>query len=141
MNLINGFTGLFSLGHAGFMAIGAYTSVLLTMDPAMKQMNFFLKPIVPILANIQLPFPVALVCGGLMAGLVAWVIGAPILRLKDDYLAIATLGFGEIVRVIFTNTQSFTNGALGLKRCRAIYYYLVELGNSCNNNCICCFIG
>ncbi len=115
MNLINGFTGLFSLGHAGFMAIGAYTSVLLTMDPAMKQMNFFLKPIVPILANIQLPFPVALVCGGLMAGLVAWVIGAPILRLKDDYLAIATLGFGEIVRVIFTNTQSFTNGALGLK--------------------------
>ncbi len=43
------------------------------------------------------------------------VIGAPILRLKDDYLAIATLGFGEIVRVIFTNTQSFTNGALGLK--------------------------
>jgi len=115
MNLINGFTGLFSLGHAGFMAIGAYTSVLLTMDPAMKQMNFFLKPIVPFLANIQLPFPIALICGGIMAGFVAWIIGAPILRLKDDYLAIATLGFGEIVRVIFTNTQSFTNGALGLK--------------------------
>lgn len=115
MNLINGFTGLFSLGHAGFMAIGAYTSVLLTMDPATKQMNFFLKPIVPFLANVQLPFPIALLFGGLMAALVAWVIGAPILRLKDDYLAIATLGFGEIIRVIFTNTQSLTNGALGLK--------------------------
>lgn len=115
MNLINGFTGLFSLGHAGFMAIGAYTSVLLTMDPATKQMNFFLKPILPFLANIQLPFPVALLFGGIMAGIVAWVIGAPILRLKDDYLAIATLGFGEIVRVVFTNTQSLTNGALGLK--------------------------
>lgn len=115
MNLINGFTGLFSLGHAGFMAIGAYTSVLLTMEPSMKQMNFFLKPIVPFLANVQLPFPIALVIGGLVSGAVAWVFGAPILRLKDDYLAIATLGFGEIIRVVFTNTQSFTNGALGLK--------------------------
>jgi len=115
MNLINGFTGLFSLGHAGFMSIGAYTSVLLTMEPSMKQMNFFLKPIVPFLANVQLPFPIALLIGGLVSGAVAWVFGAPILRLKDDYLAIATLGFGEIIRVVFTNTQSITNGALGLK--------------------------
>lgn len=115
MNLINGFTGLFSLGHAGFMAIGAYTSVILTMTPEVKAMNFFLKPIVPFLANVQLPFPVALLIGGLVAAGIAWIIGAPILRLKDDYLAIATLGFGEIIRVIFTNTQSLTNGALGLK--------------------------
>ncbi len=115
MNLINGFTGLFSLGHAGFMAIGAYTSVLLTMSPAIKQQNFFLVPIVPFLANVQLPFPIALVIGGCVAGLVAFIIGAPILRLRDDYLAIATLGFGEIVRVIFTASQSITNGPLGLK--------------------------
>ncbi len=115
MNLINGFTGLFSLGHAGFMAIGAYTSVLLTMSPAVKQQNFFLVPIVPFLANVQLYFPIALLIGGIAAGLVAWLVGAPILRLRDDYLAIATLGFGEIVRVLFTASQSLTNGPLGLK--------------------------
>ncbi len=115
MNLINGFTGLFSLGHAGFMAIGAYTSVLLTMSPAIKERNFFLMPIVPFLADVQLPFAVALLIGGCMAALVSWLIGAPILRLRDDYLAIATLGFGEIVRVIFTANQSLTNGPLGLK--------------------------
>ncbi len=115
MNLINGFTGLFSLGHAGFMSIGAYTSVLLTLPPMVKQQNFFLVPIVPFLADVELPFPVALVIGGFAAALVAWLIGAPILRLKDDYLAIATLGFGEIVRVVFTASQSLTNGSLGLK--------------------------
>ena len=56
LNVINGFTGLFSLGHAGFMAIGAYTSALLTMSPEQKSINFFVKPIVPFLANIQLNF-------------------------------------------------------------------------------------
>lgn len=115
LNLINGFVGLFSLGHAGFMAVGAYTSALLTMSPELKQMNFFLKPIVPWLANIQLPFFLALIIAGIMAAIVGFFIGAPILRLRDDYLAIATLGFGEIIRVIFTNTQTLTNGALGLK--------------------------
>lgn len=115
MNIINGFTGLFSLGHAGFMALGAYTSAILTMTPAMKQMNFFIKPIVPLFANVQLPFPIALLIGGLVSAVIAWIIGAPILKLRDDYLAIATLGFSEIIRVVFTNTQSLTNGALGLK--------------------------
>lgn len=115
MNLINGFTGLFSLGHAGFMAIGAYTVAILTMPPAMKEMNFFMKPIAPFLANIEMSFLPALIIGGLMAGLFGFLIGAPVLRLTDDYLAIATLGFAEIIRVVFTNTQSITNGALGLK--------------------------
>ncbi|WP_051531249.1 branched-chain amino acid ABC transporter permease [Clostridiisalibacter paucivorans] len=115
LNLINGFTGLFSLGHAGFMAVGAYTSALLTMSPDMKEMNFFMKPIVPFLANVEVPFYIALLMGGIMAGLAGFLIGAPVLRLRDDYLAIATLGFGEIIRIIFTNTQSLTNGALGLK--------------------------
>lgn len=115
LNLINGFAGLFSLGHAGFMAVGAYTSALLTMSPELKEMNYFLKPIVPWLAKVEWPFPVALLMAGIVAGIVGFIIGAPVLRLKDDYLAIATLGFGEIIRVIFTNTQSLTNGALGLK--------------------------
>ena len=115
MNLINGFTGLFSLGHAGFMAIGAYTVAILTMPVAMKEMNFFMKPIVPFLANVEWSFLPALFMGGIMAGLFGFLIGAPVLRLTDDYLAIATLGFAEIIRVVFTNTQSITNGALGLK--------------------------
>lgn len=115
LNLINGFTGLFSLGHAGFMAVGAYTSALLTMSPEVKQMNFFLKPIFPFLAEVQWPFFPALIMAGLVAAVAGFLIGAPALRLNDDYLAIATLGFGEIIRVIFTNTQRLTNGALGLK--------------------------
>ena len=115
LNLINGFTGLFSLGHAGFMAVGAYVAAILTLSPAQKQMNFFLEPIVPILANVQLPFFPALLIAGLVSAFAGLLIGAPVLRLRDDYLAIATLGFGEIIRVIFTNTQNITNGALGLK--------------------------
>jgi len=115
MNLLNGFTGLFSLGHAGFMAIGAYVCALLTMSPAQKVQNFFLAPIVPWLAEIQLPFIPALVIAGTVAALFAWMIGTPVLRLRDDYLAIATLGFAEIIRVLITNMQTVTNGALGLK--------------------------
>lgn len=115
MNLLNGFTGLFSLGHAGFMAIGAYVCALLTMSPAQKTLNFFLAPIVPWLAEIQLPFIPALLIAGTVAALFAFVIGTPVLRLRDDYLAIATLGFAEIIRVLITNMQTITNGALGLK--------------------------
>jgi branched-chain amino acid transport system permease protein len=115
LNLINGFTGLFSLGHAGFMAIGAYASALLTMSPAQKEMNFFLAPIAPVLANVQLPFIPALIIAGAVAALAGFLIGTPVLRLRDDYLAIATLGFSEIIRVVLTNLQSVTNGALGLK--------------------------
>jgi branched-chain amino acid transport system permease protein len=115
LNLVNGFTGLFSLGHAGFMAIGAYTSALLTMSAAQKEMNFFLTPIVPALATVELPFIPALLAAGLVAAAAGFIVGAPVLRLRDDYLAIATLGFSEIIRVVLTNLQSVTNGALGLK--------------------------
>jgi branched-chain amino acid transport system permease protein len=115
LNLINGFTGQFSLGHAGFMAVGAYVSGLLTMSPAQKEMNFFLAPIIPALANVELPFIPALIIAGAAAALAGFLIGTPVLRLRDDYLAIATLGFSEIIRVVLTNLQSVTNGALGLK--------------------------
>lgn len=129
MNLINGFTGLFSLGHAGFMAVGAYTVGILTMPLEMKELNFFMKPMMPALLNIKMPvisflpevlnqglwFVFALLMGGLLAALFGFLIGAPVLKLTDDYLAIATLGFSEIIRVVFINTQSITNGALGLK--------------------------
>ncbi len=115
MNLINGFTGLFSLGHAGFMAIGAYTVAILTMPTVAKEMNFYMKPMVPALLNLNMPFIFALIMGGLMAALFGFLIGAPVLKLTDDYLAIATLGFSEIIRIVIINLQSITNGSLGLK--------------------------
>lgn len=129
MNLINGFTGLFSLGQAGFMAVGAYTVSLLTMTRQMKEMNFYMKPMVPFLLNISpldLPFLpsfandflwflFALLVGGLLAAIFGLIVGAPVLKLTDDYLAIATLGFSEIIRILIINLQTVTNGALGLK--------------------------
>lgn len=115
LNLLNGFTGLFSLGHAGFMAVGAYVSALLTMSTQLKDMNYFLEPIVPWLHHVTLPFLPAIIIAGLVSALVGFLIGAPVLRLRDDYLAIATLGFGEIIRVLITNAQGITNGAQGLK--------------------------
>ncbi len=115
MNLINGFTGLFSLGHAGFMAVGAYACALLTMPAAAKDRIFFLAPINPILRVMVLPYPLALLAGGVLAALIAFLIGAPALRLRGDYLGIATLGFAEIIRIVITNLQPITNGAIGFK--------------------------
>lgn len=114
MNLINGFTGQFSLGQAGFMALGAYTTTLLFMTPALKMRVFYLEPIVPWLEQVRIPFLPALIAGGLMAALAAFFIGFPVLRLRGDYLAIATLGFSEIIRVVLTNVQTLTNGATGI---------------------------
>lgn len=115
LNLTNGFTGLFSLGTAGFMAIGAYTSAIFTMSREVKEMNFFMYPMTSCLLDLNAPFIVALLLAGVLAAIVGFLIGAPVLKLRGDYLAIATLGFGEIISVLFTNTQSITNGALGLK--------------------------
>ncbi|MFA9423408.1 MAG: branched-chain amino acid ABC transporter permease [Sedimentibacter sp.] len=115
MNLVNGFTGLFSLGQAGFMAIGAYTVAVFTVPIESRAAIFYIVPQNPIIAHIQLPFFVALILGGLLAALIAVLVGMPVLRLKSDYLAIATLGFSEIIRIIFTNTKTITNGALGIK--------------------------
>ena len=95
LNLINGYTGQFSLGHAGFMAVGAYVGVVLT-------------------TNFQMAFPVALLAGGVSAGLLGALIGLPTLRLRGDYLAIATLGLGEIVRIVIINVP-YVGGAAGFK--------------------------
>lgn len=115
MNLVNGFTGIFSLGHAGFMAVGAYTVALLTIPVAKKETIFMLEPLVAPLNTLTLPFGVALIIGGLLAAALAFGIGLPCLRLRGDYLAIATLGFSEIIRIVITNAQGLTNGAQGLK--------------------------
>lgn len=115
MNLVNGFTGLFSLGQAGFMAVGAYCVAIFTVPIEYREAMFYLEPQNPFIANIQMPFVAALILGGIVSAIFAFFIGFPVLRLNGDYLAIATLGFSEIIRIIFTNTQTITNGALGIK--------------------------
>ncbi|HXK78533.1 MAG TPA: branched-chain amino acid ABC transporter permease [Oscillospiraceae bacterium] len=112
MNLLNGFTGLFSLGQAGFMLIGAYTYAIFTMPVAVKvtdQVYKYYACAVPFDTGIF----VGLICAGLAAALFAALIGLPVLRLKSDYLAIATLGFAEIIRAIFQwdALGPVTNGA------------------------------
>jgi len=117
MNLVNGFTGVFSLGQAGFMAIGAYSVGIFTIPLASRPNVYYLVPISDKIAEVIMPFGVALLMGGLIAALFAALIGAPVLKLKSDYLAIATLGFSEIIRAVIANDQLWpvTNGSLGLK--------------------------
>lgn len=117
MNLLNGLTGLFSLGQAGFMALGAYTFGILTIPLEAKKIVFYLYPMNEALSQIVLPVPVAMICAGLVAAFFALLIGAPVLRLKSDYFAIATLGFAEIVRITIGSSvlNPITNGSLGLK--------------------------
>lgn len=95
LHLVIGITGQFSIGHAGFVSIGAYVSAIITV-------------------KMGLPFIVALVLAGIAAALAGILIGIPSLRLKGDYLAIATLGFGEIVRIIWLNTP-YVGGASGIR--------------------------
>ena len=113
MNLLNGFTGLFSLGQAGFMLIGAYTYAIFTIPVEYRDAvyQYFDGGIV----QFSIPVIPALILAGLAAALFAFLIGLPVLRLKSDYLAIATLGFAEIIRVVIVNATSITNGSLGIK--------------------------
>ncbi|MBT2667522.1 branched-chain amino acid ABC transporter permease [Bacillus sp. ISL-4] len=95
LHLIIGITGQFSIGHAGFLAVGAYASAVMTM-------------------KLELPFIIAILAGGVIAAVAGMVIGIPSLRLKGDYLAIATLGFGEIVRIVLLNID-YVGGASGMQ--------------------------
>jgi branched-chain amino acid transport system permease protein len=104
LNLINGHTGQFSLGHAGFMAVGGYTASSITLAFA----GHVSPALVPVL------FVGALMVGGLVAAVVGLAVGIPSLRLRGDYLAIVTLGFGEIIRVVFQNMEA-VGAASGLK--------------------------
>ncbi len=126
MNLLNGFTGLFSLGQAGFMLLGAYTYAILTVPVAAKDQVYYLfggsavKFSLPDLfggldtpTGLILGVILAILLAGCVAALFAWLIGLPVLRLKSDYLAIATLGFAEIIRAVFQwqALGPVTNGA------------------------------
>ena len=109
LNLVNGYTGQFSLGHAGFMSVGAYLSAAVSLFLGPK----LLGEDGGTALQQGLLFFGALVAGGLGAALAGLLVGVPSLRLKGDYLALVTLGFGEIIRVIFQNVE-FLGGALGL---------------------------
>lgn len=98
LNLATGFLGQLTLGHAGFVSVGAYTAALISLRSGLPE---------------NVAFPIALVSGGIVAAIFGIMIGIPALRLKGDYLAIITLGFGEIIRVFILNMK-FTGGASGL---------------------------
>lgn len=136
MNLLNGFTGLFSLGQAGFMLLGAYTYAILMVPADKKDAVYYLYEGSAIKYSIQdvlgkvfgttgvggavslaISFLIALVLAGLVAALFAYLIGLPVLKLKSDYLAIATLGFAEIIRALFQwqKLGRVTNGANMIK--------------------------
>ena len=113
MNLLNGFTGLFSLGQAGFMLVGAYTYAAINIASGIRSTVYqYYDPLLKfsLVETLQgalgqsfglvLGVFVSLILAGLLAGLIAWLIGLPVLKLKSDYLAIATLGFAEIIRAI-----------------------------------------
>ncbi len=100
LNIVNGLTGQFAIGHAGFMAVGAYTGASITYFAAAK------------FAHVGIPGPawmlVAMVAGGLLAAIFGYIVGVPSLRLRGDYLAIVTLGFGEIIKVMLENTHDIS---------------------------------
>lgn len=115
LNLIHGITGQFSLGQAGFMALGAYATAILTIPPETKEMLYYGTGINPLIGTLHMPFLPALIVGGLLAAAAGALIAIPIFRLRDDYLSIATMGFSEIIRIFINNMPTITNGPLGLK--------------------------
>lgn len=149
MNLLNGFTGLFSLGQAGFMLLGAYTYAIFMVPMAQKDTVYYLfggsavKFSLPDLfgsvfgtsgaggaVSMVLAVIVALILAGCVAALFAYFIGLPVLRLKSDYLAIATLGFAEIIRAIFQwqALGPITNGANMIKSFPTFSSFNIKVG-------------
>jgi len=114
-NLINGIAGQLNLGPNAFITLGAYTAALLTLTASEKSLTFIIIPLYWPFSQVSAPFPVALLAGGLVAALFAFLTGFPVFRVRGDYLAIVTLGFGEVVRILANNLQGLTNGPLGLK--------------------------
>ena len=108
LNVVNGFAGQFSIGHAAFMAVGAYTAAEITLAFRDVQVAGL-----PLAASDAIVFAAALVAGMLLAAVAGLLVGVPSLRLRGDYLAIVTLGFGEIIRVLIENTRAL-GGATGL---------------------------
>lgn len=120
LNLVNGFTGQFSMGHAGFMAVGAYVSAALTTILLPHLPEFFSRHFI----GQEMFFVMALIVGGVASGLVGLIVGIPSLRLKGDYLAIVTLGFGEIIRIFILNIDIIggARGLIGIPQWTTLYW-------------------
>lgn len=143
LNLLNGYTGLFSLGHAGFMLIGAYTYAIVTIPTSSRAIVYqYYEPAVKfsipeLLANSMggfgtfLGILIAVILAGIIAAVAAYLIGLPVLKLKSDYLAIATLGFAEIIRAIFQwgKLGPVTNGSNMLKSFPRSSTFVFSLGS------------
>jgi branched-chain amino acid transport system permease protein len=114
LNLVNGFTGQFSMGHAGFMSVGGYTAAYITTSLAASNPALMSSPV-----SATLVFVASMIAGGLMASAAGYLVGLPSLRLKGDYLAIVTLGFGEIIRVTILNIDAI-GGARGMPNIPAL---------------------
>ena len=144
LNLLTGFTGLFSLGHAGFMLIGTYTYAIFTISSESRDAVYQYYD-----AAVRFSFPeafssvlgplgtvlgvvLAILLAGAVSALVAWLIGLPVMRLKSDYLAIATLGFAEVIRAIFQwgKLGPITNGSNPLKSFVRIADFELEIGGT-----------
>jgi branched-chain amino acid transport system permease protein len=110
LNIQWGYTGLFNIGIAGFFAIGAYTTAMITASTQSDLYSHYVQQLVA----LNLPFPVGILGAAIMCGLIAFLIGILTLRLGEDYLAIATIGIAETVRLVFTNEQWLANGPRGL---------------------------
>ncbi len=119
LQLVNGFTGQFSIGHAGFMAVGAYASAAFSVYAGAPLLDA-LATWLPLPLARALYFALPLAVGGLLAGLAGILVGAPTLRLRGDYLAIATLGFGEIMRIAILNIDA-VGGARGFSLASAAH--------------------
>ncbi len=112
LNLINGFSGMFSMGHAAFMAIGAYISAFFTLAPQVKEN---MTPGLPAwLIQLQIPLAPALIIGGAAAALVALIVGFPVVRTKGHYLSVVTLALIVVVRAVIDNQGDITHGSRGL---------------------------
>ena len=106
LNLINGFTGQFSIGHAGFMAVGGYASAMFSLHVGSRWVAAWAAVGAPTAVGEGAALLASLIFGGLFAAAAGYLVGLPSLRLRGDYLAIVTLGFGEIIRVLITNIDA-----------------------------------
>jgi len=114
-NLINGITGQFSLEPNGFVAIGAYVTALLMLSPEVKADMYMIAAPYPFIKDIFLPSPFfTLIISGIVSALVALTLAFPVFRVRGDYLAIVTLGFGFIIRIFLINNPEISNGSMGL---------------------------
>lgn len=113
-NLINGVTGQFSLEPNGFVAVGAYVTALLLVSPESKQYQYAIVDPAPFILTLHANFVVALLLAGFFSALLALFLAAPVFRVRGDYLAIVTLGFGFIIKILAINNPEITNGSLGM---------------------------